>query len=560
MTSHGRPPGGAVVEITDFGWRHAGRKNPAIANITARFEPGERVLLLGGSGAGKSTLLAGIAGVLGDAEDGEQRGAIRVDGKDPAQARGLVGMVLQDPDSQVIAARVGDDVVFGCENLGIPREEMWQRATDSLRTVGLGELDLDRSTHRLSGGQKQRLALAGVLAMRPRVIVLDEPTANLDPEGVAEVRDAVIRACEETGATLIVVEHRAATWAGHVDRILVVGETNPSGEREQVSGGRQAGGVLADGPAGQILDAHADRLAEAGIWVPGVSPALRRMGTPPPELDAMKAAPGSTGSQGRVDDQGRADKRGPGEHPIDAASTPAGVGSHLSGEPLLRTRDLTIGWGQHAIRTGITAALEPGSTCLTGGNGTGKSTLALTLAGLVPVAGGELDASGLQPAKPRRRETPDPRSWRSRDLVRRIGYVFQSPEHQLAARTVRDELLLGPKAAGMDAAAAERRADELLGTLGLPHLAAANPFTLSGGEKRRLSVAAVLATEPRLLILDEPTFGQDLNTFTALVGLLQQLADGGMGLLSITHDADYFAALGQRHWHLPQGPGLEVRA
>lgn len=554
MTSHGRPPGGAVVEITDFGWRHAGRKNPAIANITACVEPGERVLLLGASGAGKSTLLAGIAGVLGDAEDGEQRGTIRVDGKDPAQARGLVGMVLQDPDSQVIAARVGDDAVFGCENLGIPREEMWQRATDSLRTVGLGDLDLDRSTHRLSGGQKQRLALAGVLAMRPRVIVLDEPTANLDPEGVAEVRDAVIRACEDTGATLIVVEHRAATWAGHVDRILVLGETNPSGVGEQGSAGRQAGGVLADGPAREILNTHADRLAESGIWVPGVAPALRRMGTPPPELGAMKAAPGSTGHQSHADHRGDID------HPVDAGAAHAGGNTQTSGKLLLRTQDLAIGWGDHAIRTGITAALEPGSTCLTGGNGTGKSTLALTLAGLVPAAGGELDASGLQPAKPRRRENPDPRSWRSKDLVRRIGYVFQSPEHQLAARTVHDELLLGPKAAGMDAAAAEHRADELLGTLGLTHLAAANPFTLSGGEKRRLSVAAVLATEPRLLILDEPTFGQDLNTFTALVGLLQQLADSGMGLLSITHDADYFAALGQHHWHLPQGPGLEVRA
>lgn len=554
MTSHGRPPGGAVVEITEFGWRHAGRKNPAIANITARIEPGERVLLLGASGAGKSTLLAGIAGVLGDAEDGEQRGTIRVDGKNPAQARGLVGMVLQDPDSQVIAARVGDDAVFGCENLGIPREEMWQRATDSLSTVGLGELDLDRSTHRLSGGQKQRLALAGVLAMRPRVIVLDEPTANLDPEGVAEVRDAVIRACEETGATLIVVEHRAATWAGHVNRILVLGENNPSGVGEQVSAGRQAGGVLANGPAGEILDTHADRLAEAGIWVPGVSPALRRMGTPPPELGAMKAAPGSTGQQSHADNRGDVD------HPVDAGAVHVGGNAHTSGKPLLRTKDLAIGWGYHAIRAGITASLEPGSTCLTGGNGTGKSTLALTLAGLVPAASGELDASGLQPAKPRRRDTPDPRSWRSKDLVRRIGYVFQSPEHQLAARTVRDELLLGPKAAGMDATAAERRADELLGTLGLTHLAAANPFTLSGGEKRRLSVAAVLATEPRLLILDEPTFGQDLNTFTALVGLLQQLADSGMGLLSITHDADYFAALGRHHWHLPQGPGLEVRA
>src|SRR5699024_2308747 len=169
-----------------------------------------------------------------------------------------------------------------------------------------------------------------------------------------------------------------------------------------------------DGSAGQILDAHADRLAAAGIWVPGISPALRRMGTPPPELGAMKAAPGSTGSQGRADHQNHAGNRGTVGHPtdaetlIDAAPAPAGVGSHLSGAPLLRTRDLTIAWGQPAIRRGIPAALEPGSPCLTGGNGTGKSTLALTLAGLVPAAGGELDASGLQPAKPRRRETPDP--------------------------------------------------------------------------------------------------------------------------------------------------------
>lgn len=509
----GENTGGAAVEIRGFGWRHAGRKNPAIANITATISPGERVLLLGASGAGKSTLLAGIAGVLGDAEDGEQRGQIRVDGKDPARDRGLVGMVLQDPDSQVIAARVGDDAVFGCENLGLPRDEMWRRAEEALAVVGLGQLSLDHPTQRLSGGQKQRLALAGVLAMRPRVIVLDEPTANLDPEGVAEVRDAVIEACEATGATLIVVEHRAATWSEHVDRAIVLGATDTGGH-----------GVLADGPAQEVLQNNADQLAAAGIWVPGVTPALRRVG---------EAAHSGAASD----------------------STPAGRAASL-----ITGRDLAIGWDGHTIRTGINFELQPGSTCLTGGNGTGKSTLALTLAGLVPAAGGELDASGLQPAKPRRRETPDPMTWRSRDLVRRIGYVFQSPEHQLAARTVRDELLLGPKASGMDAAAAEQRADQLLRTLGLAHLAAANPFTLSGGEKRRLSVAAVLATEPRLLILDEPTFGQDLNTFTALVGLLQELADGGMGLLSITHDADYLAALGQHHWNLPNGPGLEVLA
>ena len=201
---------------------------------------------------------------------------------------------------------------------------------------------------------------------------------------------------------------------------------------------------------------------------------------------------------------------------VDAGAVHVGGNAHTSGKPLLRTRTWPSA-GYHAIRAGITASLEPGSTCLTGGNGTGKSTLALTLAGLVPAASGELDASGLQPAKPRRRDTPDPRSWRSKDLVRRIGYVFQSPEHQLAARTVRDELLLGPKAAGMDATAAERRADELLGTLGLTHLAAANPFTLPEGETPALRGRGA-GHRAAPADSDEPTFGQDLNTFTAWPG------------------------------------------
>lgn len=500
------PAHGGEVVLTDFAWRHAGRKDPAVAQVNLRIAPGEKVLLLGPSGAGKSTLLAGIAGVLGDAADGEQQGHITVDGHDPAVARGAVGMVLQDPDSQVIAAKVGDDVVFGCENLGVSREDMWQRATAALHTVGLGHLPLDHPTAQLSGGQKQRLALAGVLAMRPSVIVLDEPTANLDPDGVADVRDAVIRACQELGSTLIVVEHRVATWAEHVDRAIVLGtEAN----------------IIADGHAAEILDSEAERLASAGIWVPNLPLSINRHWSP-------------------AEPAGR-----------------DGTASEKTG--LISTNNLTVGWHKQPIRAGITAALRPGSTCLTGGNGSGKSTMALTLAGLLPAVSGSVDASGLRGKLPRkRRVTADPITWPSADLVRHIGYVFQDPEHQFATRTVREELLLGPKAAGMDAAAAEQRADELLDALGLTRLGPANPFTLSGGEKRRLSVAAILATKPQLLILDEPTFGQDRATFTALVGLLQELADQGTSLLSITHDADYLAALGQHHWHLPDGDGLEV--
>ena len=495
------------VEINHFGWRHAGRKNPAIEDIALTIPPGQKVLLLGASGAGKSTLLAGIAGVLGDDDEGEATGEILVGGMPPQQARGRVGMVLQDPDSQVIAARVGDDVVFGCENLGIAREEMWERAAAALRLVGLDTLNSDdptedvmeRSTARLSGGQKQRLALAGVLAMRPGVIVLDEPTANLDPEGVEEVREAVIRAATDTGATLVIVEHRVETWQDYVDRVIVLAP--PSAPRP----------IVADGVPAAILTRYADDLVAAGIWVPGV--------------------------------------------PLDIPRLP----SSAHDRALVRTEDLTIGWDATTpVRRHLNIGVNQGSTVLRGHNGAGKTTLALTLGGLLAPLAGRVDASATM--RTTRRISPakaQPHTWSSRHLVQRIGYVFQDPEHQFAARTVEEELLLGPKAAGMDAEHAHATAERLLGELGLVHVARANPFTLSGGEKRRLSVATMLATNPALLILDEPTFGQDRRTFSTLVRMLQDLVAGGTALLSISHSAEYTELMGQQILELGDGSGKE---
>ncbi len=194
----------AIITARGFGYRHASRKNPVFSDLDFTVDRGEKLLLLGASGSGKSTLLAAIAGVLGS-DDGDFSGELTVSG--------VVGMVLQDPDSQVIASRVGDDVAFGCENLGVSREETWRRVRRGLELVGL-DLPLDHPTAELSGGQKQRLALAGVLAMGADIIVLDEPTANLDPAGVQEVVHAVTRVVAETGATVIIVEHRVATWQG----------------------------------------------------------------------------------------------------------------------------------------------------------------------------------------------------------------------------------------------------------------------------------------------------------------------------------------------------------
>ena len=222
-------PRPVAVSIDGWGWRHGSRRAWALRDIDLQISAGERVLLLGASGSGKSTLVRAIAGVLGT-DEGESEGSVRLDGSPPSAARGSAGLVLQDPDSQVVLARVGDEVAFGCENLGVPREEIWSRVREALDLVGL-DVPLDHSTTALSGGQKQRLALAAIVAMRPGLIILDEPTANLDPDGVEQVRDAVARVVDQTGATLVVVEHRVAAWESLVDRVVVL----------------EAGVVVADG-------------------------------------------------------------------------------------------------------------------------------------------------------------------------------------------------------------------------------------------------------------------------------------------------------------------------
>lgn len=472
--------GPAAVEARGWGWRHASRLAWALRDISLRIEPGERVLLLGASGAGKSTLLHGLAGVLGGDEEGEAAGQLLIDGLPASAARGRAGLVLQDPDSQVILARVGDDVAFGCENLGIPRDEIWRRVDAALDAVGL-DVPLDRPTKALSGGQKQRLALAGSLAMRPGLLLLDEPTANLDPAGVIEVREAVQRMLQVQRTTLIVVEHRLDVWLPLIDRVIVIGDAG------------SGGGVIADGHPDVVLAAQGERLAQAGVWVPGFPP----------------------------------------RHPNPPSSAP--------GEALLSARELGVARVRGTtVASGVDVDVRAGSAlAITGPNGAGKSTLGLTLAGLLPPAAGAVTATDALAAD----AGPQPIDWTSRQLLTRIGMVFQEPEHQLLASTVREELAIGPRSLGLSEAEIASRGDELLQRLRLDRLAQANPYTLSGGEKRRLTVAAALATRPRVLILDEPTFGQDARTWQELVAMLADLRDAGTALVTVTHDLDVVAAL-----------------
>ena len=474
---------GARVRARGWGWRHAGRKNAALSGVDLDIAPGERVLVLGPSGSGKSTLMGGLAGLLGGAEEGEATGTLTVDGVAPADARGRVGLLMQDPEAQVVLARVGDDVAFGMENLGIPREAIWPRVEESLSAVGL-DVPLHHSTTELSGGQKQRLALASILAMGPGLLLLDEPTANLDPSGVAEVRAAVEAVVERTGATMVVVEHRVDVWAPLVDRVIVVAD----------------GRIAADGPLREVLDQQGEALRERGMWLPG---------------DDVAA------------------EVGPAPEVAPASSEDA---------PIARVTDLSIGYDKASpVRSGIDLTLERGvSTCIVGANGAGKSTFALTLAGLLPPLAGTVEVETSDGTR------GDPHEWSSKQLLGRMSMVFQEPEYQFLASTVAEELAIGPRAAGMSEEEIAPLVEEHMDALGLAKLARANPMTLSGGEKRRLSVATALISAPELLILDEPTFGQDRGTWLGLVRLLRAALERGVTLVSITHDPAFVAAMGQR--------------
>ena len=513
----------AVLRFDNWGYRHASRRYFSVRGLNLTVEAGQRVLLLGASGIGKSTILEGAAGLLGsngyerqdpgqedgimvDAEGGATEGHVFVDDIPVREAIGRVGLVLQDPDAQAVFQRLGDNVAFGPENLHVERGEIWRRVDSSLAAVGLQGLQLHRSVTHLSGGQMQRLALAGALAMRPSVLLLDEPTANLDPDGVTQVVTAVRDVLDEFHSTMVLVEHRAEPWIDLIDRVIVLGAQT---DQDAANGQERHTVIMADGTPDEVFrDPNLD-FARLGIWVP------RRYMRGECRIGAIH-----TGSE---------------------PDYPACEGT---GEPVLCTKNLAIGRNGKAVATGIDLAFKQGQiTALVGANGAGKSTLALTLAGLLEPVDGEVSASGELAAGA---HGVHPGDWRSTELASRISYVFQNPEHQFATGSVLDEVMLGPLRVGVEESQARERARTLLRRFDLLRYENANPYTLSGGEKRRLTVAAALASAPRVLILDEPTFGQDRCTWMQMVQLIHDLRSDGVGIIVVTHDRELVTALGAR--------------
>ena len=493
---------GALVEVRDLTWRPFGRREPVLAGITLRIEPGSHVLLAGPSGAGKSTFLRALAGVLTTTESGDFAGSILIDGLPPTESS--VGLMMQDPDDALVAGRVGRDVAFGPESFGMPRDEIWSRVRAALASVGF-PYDEDRPTNALSGGETQRLALAGVLALTPRLVLLDEPTSMLDPSSAAVVREAISAAVRASGATLVMVEHELSAVVDGVDRLVVLDLT---------------GRVSADGPVRPTLAKSADLLVAQGVWVPGVASPLPLEVDPALCAPAVAGAPGGSGSSG-------------GQVLVSAESV-----------SVLRQPRASV----MSAHRPLSAVLALDDVCATvsagecvavvGPSGAGKSTLTALLAGVDAPTRGQVRAGDalLAGVCSNLGNSAAIHRWTSRMLAARFGWVPQQAEHAVVARTVREDVLSTSRLLGLDDDATQARVDGLLEVLGLSALSGADPHHLSGGEQRRLALAGALAHGPSVLVLDEPSVGQDRLTWAAVAGVVVAARNAGVGVVLATHD------------------------
>lgn len=492
---------GALVEVQNLTWRPFGRAEPVLQSLSLVIQPGQHLLLAGPSGSGKSTLLRAIAGVLTATDSGDLDGRVLVDGRDPRESGAVVGLMVQDPADASVAGRVGRDVAFGLENESVSREQMWPRVRAALAEVRF-PYGVEHPVNALSGGEAQRLALAGVLVLRPGLLLLDEPSSMLDPRSAAAVRAAIWAAAEHSGATVVLVEHQVQAWLPRIDRVVALDS---------------AGAITADGSVATALLAERDTLAQQGVWVPGVAAP-----TPLP-VPARLCAPI------------------PGGVPVGAAV----VQAKDVGMTRVRASGLVAPGGAPArpvtTLTGADAVVRAGEiVALVGHSGAGKSTLAALLAGLEPPATGTVTAPRVpgkggdgSPHAPAADEL-EPWRWSAARLAARVGWVPQHAELAVVARTVRDDALSTCRV--LDRPELTWRVDGLLQVLGLSECAEMDPHHLSGGQLRRLALAGAVAHGPALLVLDEPTVGQDRQTWAAVAGVIRAARDAGAAVLVATHD------------------------
>jgi energy-coupling factor transport system ATP-binding protein len=473
--------------IENLSFRYRDRQEAAIRDINLAVPPGELLLVAGASGCGKTTLIRCINGLIPRSYKGEVNGSIRVFGQDVsgmklAEISQHVGTVLQDPERQILGTKVLNEVAFGLENLAMERKEILERVDEALAYLKISHLK-DRETFNLSGGEKQKVALAGVLAMRPRILLLDEPLASLDPASALETLEMVRQLANE-GMAVIMVEHRVEDVLGICpERVMLMdqGEIQYLGAMD---------GLM------KVADYRAIKLPAKTVLQ------RARSAPPPPRLEILPGGRnGDTPKQALV----RFEEVGFGYE--------AGVG-------VLHNVNLEIRRGD------VIAVLGP--------NGAGKTTLVKHAIGLLKPKAGRVLVEGR-----------DTRQASVAQVARTLGYVFQSPSHMLFAPTVHEELAFGPTNLGHAKEKIEEEVKQALQIVNLSEQEQDPPLALSFGQQKRVSIAAILAMRSRILVMDEPTAGQDYQNYTSFMEAILQLPNFE-AVLFITHDIDLAVVFANR--------------
>ena len=502
-----------MIKFTDFSFTYNGAVRPALQNIMLTIEDGEFVLVTGPSGGGKSTLCRCFNGLVPHFYGGTISGRAEVQGMNtldtpPKELAVKVGMVFQDPENQLVTTDVEREIAFGLENLRFPAQLIARRIEEALDTVGIAGLR-SRSPHELSGGEKQKVAIASVLALHPGILVLDEPTSELDPQSAEEVLRLLERLNDELGITVVLVEHRLDRVVHLVDRVLVLND----------------GTVRADGPPREVM-------YDGGLTDIGVPPVIRlmeRLQGSGPDGDERPL----TVKEARLNLQ-RASCR---------IRTATLADETVESKPVLRTDGLWFSYGDRPALRDISITINQGEfVAVMGRNASGKTTLARHLNGLLMPGRGRVIIDGI-----------DTRQCPVSELSRRIGYVFQNPNDHLFADTVEEEIAFGLKNHGAKREAIERSVEQALERFGLAGYRKAYPRNLSGGEKQRLALATVLVTRPGIVLLDEPTRGMDYALKQELVRFLSDYCREGNTVIMVTHDVELAAESADRVILLSEG-------
>lgn len=506
-----------LLQLREVGITHEGEDAATPASVSFEVSRGDVVLLLGPSGSGKSTLSLAMNGLIPHAVPAALTGRVEVAGMDAAthsvaQLSTQVGIVFQDPDAQLVTGTLLDEVAFGPENLRLPAAEVLARAESALRRVGLWERRSE-NPDRLSGGGRQRLAIACALAMGSPLLVLDEPTANLDPRGIDDVYAALGELAASGDKGIVLIEHNLDAAAPFVNRVVVLDA---------------AGVVIADGAVDEILRGRAAELHDLGVWLPTSTLAAQRLREAGYRFDTLPISPDEL--RAALDRQ-----------PAPAVTREAGAGAATetrmsASGTRIEVRGLTLRRKKTEVLTDVSLEVRDGDfLAIVGANGAGKTTLIQALAGVLTPPRGTVRIDGLDVAR-----------LDDRALSTHVGFVFQNPEHQFIAASVFDEIAHGLRRQHLDEAEIERRTLDLLDRFGLRERAHVHPFLLSGGQKRRLSVGTALVAGARVLVLDEPTFGQDRARADELLGLLRDLNREGTTIIVVTHDMQLVAEYADR--------------